>query len=149
MTTRTIFVISAGLSQPSSTRLLADRLAAATARHLPGEIQVSTIELRELAHDITSDLLTGFCSPALCRAIDQLHRADGLIAVTPLYRGTYNALFKSFFDVLDSDTLAGACICWRLPEGAQARRPGGEGTSPAAAWQPADYLRPSGVLRCH
>jgi FMN reductase len=107
MTTRTIFVISAGLSQPSSTRLLADRLAAATARHLPGETQISTIELSELAHDITSNLLTGFRSPALGRAIDQLLRADSLIAVTPLYRGTYNALFKSFFDVLDPDALAG------------------------------------------
>jgi FMN reductase len=34
-------------------------------------------------------------------------RADGLIAVTPLYSGSYNGLFKSFFDVLDADALAG------------------------------------------
>jgi FMN reductase len=107
MTMRAIIVVSAGLSQPSSTRLLADRLAAATARRLPGETQVSTIELRELAHDITSNLLTGFASPALRRAMDQLLCADGLIAVTPLYRGSYNALFKSFFDVLDPDALTG------------------------------------------
>lgn len=107
MTTRTIIVVSAGLSQPSSTRLLADRLAAAAARYLPGETQIAAIELRELAHDITNNLLTGSPGLALCRANDQLLRADGLIAVTPLYRGSYNALFKSFFDVLDPDTLAG------------------------------------------
>jgi FMN reductase len=107
MTTRTIVVVSAGLSQPSSTRLLADQLAAATAEGLPAGTQIITIELRELAHDLVDNLLTGFPSPALNEAIGQVVRADGLIAVTPLYNGSYNGLFKSFFDVLDPETLAG------------------------------------------
>jgi len=107
MTTRTIVVVSAGLSQPSSTRLLADQLAAATARDLPAGTQIITIELRELAHDIVDNLLTGFPSPALSQAIGQMLRADGVIAVTPLYNGSYSGLFKSFFDALDPETLAG------------------------------------------
>ena len=107
MTTRTIVVVSAGLGQPSSTRLLADQLAAATARGLPAGTQIITIELRKLAHDIVDNLLTGFPSPALGEAIGQMLRADALIAVTPLYNGSYTGLFKSFFDVLDSDTVAG------------------------------------------
>ena len=107
MTTRTIAVVSAGLGQPSSTRLLADQLAAATAESLPAGTQIVTIELRELAHDIVDNLLTGFPSPALGEAIGQLLRADGVIAVTPLYNGSYNGLFKSFFDVLDPEALAG------------------------------------------
>jgi FMN reductase len=107
MTLRTIAVVSAGLSQPSSTRLLADQLAAATARGLPAGTRIEAIELRELAHDIVNNLLTGFPGPALRRAIDQVISADGLIAVTPLYSGSYNGLFKSFFDVLDPDALAG------------------------------------------
>ena len=107
MTARTIAVISAGLSQPSSTRLLADQLAAATARDLPAGTRIVTIELRELAHDIVNNLLTGFPSPALRHAIEQVLSADGLIAATPLYSGSYNGLFKSFFDVLDPDALAG------------------------------------------
>ena len=107
MTLRTIAVVSAGLSQPSSTRLLADQLAAATARGLPDQPEIAVIELRELAHDIVNNLLTGFPGPALRRAIDQVISADGLIAVTPLYSGSYNGLFKSFFDVLDADALAG------------------------------------------
>ena len=107
MTTRTIVVISAGLGQPSSTRLLADQLAAATARGLPAGTQFITIELRELAHDIVDNLLTGFPSPALGEAIGQMLRADGVIAVTPLYNGSYTGLFKSFFDVLHPEALAG------------------------------------------
>ena len=107
MTTRTIVVVSAGLGQPSSTRLLADQLAAATAEGLPAVTQIITIDLRELAHDIVDNLLTGFPSPALGEAIGQLLRADGVIAVTPLYNGSYNGLFKSFFDVIDPETLVG------------------------------------------
>ena len=107
MNTPTIVVVSAGLGQPSSTRLLADQLAAATAGGLPAGTQIITIELRELAHDIVDNLLTGFPSPALREAIGQLRRADGVIAVTPLYNGAYTGLFKSFFDVLDPDALAG------------------------------------------
>jgi FMN reductase len=103
---RTIAVVSAGLSQPSSTRLLAGQLAAATASQLPGA-QVVTIELRDLAHDIVNNLLTGFPAPALSQAIDQVTSADAVIAATPLYSGSYNGLFKSFFDVLDPDALTG------------------------------------------
>jgi FMN reductase len=107
VTPRTIAVVSAGLSQPSSTRLLADRLAAAAARELPAGTKVVPIELRELAHDVVNHLLTGFPSPALRDAIETLVSADGVIAVTPLYNGSYNGLFKSFLDVLDPGALAG------------------------------------------
>jgi FMN reductase len=102
----TIAVVSAGLGQPSSTRLLADQLAAAVAGRLP-DAEAVTIELRDLAHDIMNNLLAGFPSPALRDAIDQVVHADGVIAVTPLYSGSYNGLFKSFFDVLDPGVLAG------------------------------------------
>ena len=51
-TTRRIAVIAAGLSQPSSTRLLADRLVEATRRRLADdgvEVEVSVLELRDEA----------------------------------------------------------------------------------------------------
>jgi FMN reductase len=110
VTARTIAVVSAGLSQPSSTRLLADKLAEASARHLPAGTEVITIELRDLAHDIVNALLTGFPSAALREAIEQVLSAAALIAVTPLYSGSYNGLFKSFFDVLDPGALAGKAV---------------------------------------
>lgn len=110
MTARTIAVVSAGLRQPSSTRLLADKLAAATAGHLPAGTEIITIELRDLAHDIVNALLTGFPAPALREAIEQVLRADALIAVTPLFSGSYNGLFKSFFDVLDPGALEGKTV---------------------------------------
>ncbi|MBF4461494.1 MULTISPECIES: FMN reductase [unclassified Rathayibacter] len=108
MDTRRITVVSAGLSQPSSTRLLADRLADATESALAAQgfaVERSIVELRELAHDVTNTLLTGFASPALQTALDAVAGADGLIAVTPIFTTSYSGLFKSFVDVLDTEAL--------------------------------------------
>ncbi|HEY2057091.1 MAG TPA: FMN reductase [Amycolatopsis sp.] len=107
MTARTIAVVTAGLSQPSSTRLLADRLAEATRAALGPETTVEVIELRDVAVDVTNNMLTGFPSPRLREAIDTVTRADGLIAVTPVFTASYSGLFKSFFDVLDKEALDG------------------------------------------
>ncbi|TPW70237.1 FMN reductase [Schumannella sp. 10F1B-5-1] len=107
---RSLVVVSAGLSQPSSTRLLADRLAEAAARELAldGEqVDVRVIELRDHAIDVTNNLLTGFASASLQAEIDALTAADGVIAVTPIFTTSYSGLFKSFIDVLDKDSLRG------------------------------------------
>ncbi|HET7726603.1 MAG TPA: FMN reductase [Candidatus Limnocylindrales bacterium] len=107
---RSLVVVAAGLRQPSSTRLLADRLAAATERHLLDAglaADVETLELRDHAHDLVNHLLTGFPSPRLQAAIDAVAGADGLIAVTPVFSASYSGVFKVFVDVLERDGLAG------------------------------------------
>ena len=103
-------VVSAGLSQPSSTRLLGDRLATATERALAGRgatARRTTIELREHAQDLVNHLLTGFPSAPLERALGTVLAADGLIAVTPIFNASYSGLFKVFFDLVEHDALAG------------------------------------------
>ncbi|MFD7033141.1 CE1759 family FMN reductase [Streptomyces sp. NPDC059917] len=106
-----LVVVTAGLSTPSSTRLLADRLAAATVAHRDaGEdaIQlVEPLELRELATEIGRHLVTGFPPARLAAALDAVAAADGLIAVTPVFAASYSGLFKSFFDLIDKDALTG------------------------------------------
>lgn len=110
MTAKRITVVTAGLSQPSSTRLLADRLADAAARRLReagAEVDVETVELRDLAHDITNNLLTGFAPPGLERVLERLATSDGAILVTPIFTTSYSGLFKSFVDVIAPDAIAG------------------------------------------
>jgi FMN reductase len=107
---RSLVVVSAGLGQPSSTRLLADRLTAAVERHLRDagvEPAVQVVELRDHAQDLTNHLLTGFPSPKLQAAIDAVVGADGLIAVSPIFSASFSGLFKLFFDVVERDGLAG------------------------------------------
>jgi FMN reductase len=107
---RTLIVISAGLSRPSSTRLLADQLstaAVAAAGDLGVLLDTRIVELRDLASDITNAMLTGFAPAALQEVLDAVAGADAVIAVTPIFTASYSGLFKSFFDVLDAGALAG------------------------------------------
>ena len=107
---RRIAVISAGLSNPSSTRMLADRLTAATVARLADEgisAQVDAFELRDYAHDIMNNLLAGFAPTELESMINTVVSADALIAVTPIFSTSYSGLFKSFIDVLDPNALTG------------------------------------------
>lgn len=109
MKTRKLVAVSAGLSRPSSTRLLADRLTESARRRLAAEgpVEVRVVELRDLATDIANAMVTGFPGGALREAIEAVTEADGLIAVTPIFTASYSGLFKSFFDVIDNTALAG------------------------------------------
>ncbi|MEB8341730.1 CE1759 family FMN reductase [Streptomyces endophyticus] len=100
-----LVVVSAGLSAPSSTRLLADRLAAATTESVDAEVEV--LELRDYATEIAQHFVTGFPPARLAAALDAVAAADGLIAVTPVFSASYSGLFKSFFDLIDKDALTG------------------------------------------
>ena len=110
MKRRTLIVISAGLSKPSATRLLADQLSTAVvaaAGDLGVLLDTRVVELRDLASDITNAMLTGFAPAALQEVLDAVAAADAVIAVTPIFTASYSGLFKSFFDVLDAGALAG------------------------------------------
>jgi len=104
-----IVVISGGLREPSSTRLLADRLAAAVTRALSdggSTVSTTTIELRPLGRPIMDALLTGFATSELARAFEAVASADAVIAVTPAFNASYSGLFKCFFDALPEETLS-------------------------------------------
>ncbi|MFI2437175.1 FMN reductase [Streptomyces sp. NPDC018693] len=102
-----LVVVSAGLSVPSSTRLLGDRLAAAVARQAEGDVEVRVVELRELAVEIAHNFTNGFPGAGLRAAADAVRGADGLVVVSPVFSASYSGLFKSFFDVIDKDALVG------------------------------------------
>ncbi|MEE6167757.1 MULTISPECIES: FMN reductase [unclassified Mycolicibacterium] len=102
-------VISGGLREPSSTRLLADRITAAvesamTDRSLP--VSTTVIELRPLGRAIVDAMLAGFASAELNSVFETVADADGVIAVTPAFNASFSGLFKSFFDVLPEEALS-------------------------------------------
>ena len=104
-------VLTAGVTEPSSTRLLADRLAeAARAGLAPRDVQVHVVEARALAHDLTNAALTGFASPALQEHVDAVAGADGVVAVTPVYNAAYSGLFKLLVDALPQEALRGTPV---------------------------------------
>jgi FMN reductase len=108
-----LVVVTAGLSNPSSTRILADQLTAASVAAIEAggaAADVEVIELRDLAHAITDNLLTGFPAGALADAVASVAAADALVVVTPVFSASYSGLFKSFFDVLEPGALDGTPV---------------------------------------
>lgn len=104
-----IIALTAGLSQPSSTRILTDAMATASQNELEGlgdlDVHIEVIELRDYAHDIVDNMLTGFASSRLEELKTKVIAADGLIATTPVFSQSFSGLFKSFLDVMDQKSL--------------------------------------------
>jgi len=107
---KSLVVVSAGLSAPSSTSLLAKLLTDATVAAAGHDLEVVHVELRPLAHALTDHLLTGFASAELARAQQAVARADAVIAVKPVFSASYSGLFKTFFDVLEQGALDGTPV---------------------------------------
>ncbi|MET8824642.1 CE1759 family FMN reductase [Streptomyces sp. NPDC004610] len=104
----TLVVVSAGVSEPSSSRLLADRTAQKTLDllHEVGDrATAGVIELGPLAVDIAQALVSGFPGDRLRAALERLAAADAVIVSTPVYKAGISGVLKSFLDVLDNDLL--------------------------------------------
>jgi FMN reductase len=103
-----LVVVTAGAGEPSSTRMLADRIAQRAA-DLAGErgnhVTTQVVDLRELATEITTAMVSQLIGPKLRKAIAALGEADGVVAATPVYKAGASGLFISFFQVLDNDLL--------------------------------------------
>ena len=113
MESRRITVLSAGLGVPSSSRLLADQLAASAEHHLAAAgcaVDIQVVELRDLAVDIANNFVTGYAAPKLAEVIAGVEASDGVIAVSPVFSASYSGLFKSFIDVLDPNSLEGKAV---------------------------------------
>lgn len=106
--TARIVTISAGVTEPSSTRMLADRLAHISIEHL-GRLDIAatatTIELAPLAAELARAVTTGYPTEHLQQQMADLTAADAVIAATPVYKAGPSGLFKMFLDVLDDDAL--------------------------------------------
>ncbi len=103
-----IVVINAGVSDPSSTRLLAERIAQKTIDTLRESgltAMVRSIDLGPLAVDIARGLVSGIPNEKVRATIEHLASADAVIAATPVYKAGISGLFKSFADLLDNDLL--------------------------------------------
>jgi FMN reductase len=103
-----IVVINAGVSDPSSTRMLADRIAQRSVdrlKDLGRTVSISMIDLAPIATDIAKAVVAGFTNEAVSEALGKIAKADAVIAATPVYKAGISGLFKSFVDLMDNDLL--------------------------------------------
>lgn len=119
---KSVVVISGGLSSPSSSSMLGRQIGESIVAKLADAgigANLSNIELREHAGEITNNMLTGFASPSLQRVIDAVVEADVLVAVTPVFTASISGLFKSFLDILDPKALADKPVVLAATAGTQ------------------------------
>lgn len=105
-----LVVVSGGTSDPSSTAMLASRLASGVvdlAEDSSNEVVVTRIELKDLLPELSTAIASQLMGPGFTRAIEALADADGIIVSSPVYAAGPSGLFTSFFQVLDNDLLIG------------------------------------------
>lgn len=115
-----LVAVHAGLGTPSTSAMLADRLVEATRAALESQAHLATTEviaLRPLAAEIALAGVGGPISEGLQAAIDSLSSADGVIAVSPVFQGSYTGLFKGFFDVIPDGALCDAPVLMGVTAG--------------------------------
>ena len=113
MTTFRVVIVNAGVSDPSSTRLLADRAAqriGTVAGERGHEVTIEAINLREVLPELAGALASQHMGPRFTAAIETLRTADAIVAATPVYKAGASGLFTSFFQVLDNDLLIGTPV---------------------------------------
>jgi FMN reductase len=129
-----LVLVSAGTGEPSSTRLLADRIAAKLSDVLVDagtQPSLAAIELAPLSADIAGAIVGGVTSDRLTATMTHLADADIVVVSTPVYKAGLSGLFKSYVDVLDDDLLVGKPVVLAATAG-----------SPRHAMVVDDHLRP-------
>jgi FMN reductase len=100
-----VVAVTGGVAFPSTTRALTDLLLDKTVDRLAATgvtVEARTIEVREHAQDVATATVIGMRSERLEEALRAVEHADLLIVASPVFRGSYSGIFKSFFDLVDS-----------------------------------------------
>lgn len=108
-----LVVVNGGVSNPSTTRTLAEQIAAAVSAQVSkrGEgLEISYIDVNELVMDLATAMTTGVFTEKVRAALDAAAESDALIAATPVFTASYAGSFKMFFDALDQNALTGVPV---------------------------------------
>lgn len=111
--TFTVVVLNAGVSEPSSTRLLADRAAQRVVSYGSERghtVTVRAVDMRELLPELPAALSSQLLGPKITAAAEALRTADAIVAAAPVYKAGASGLFTSVLQVLDNDLLIGTPV---------------------------------------
>lgn len=103
-----LVVLNAGVSTPSTTKMLSQRISGAVEAEITNrgeKLEVVDIDINTFVTDLATVMATGVYPAKLREVLDQVATADALIAVTPVFSASYSGVFKMFIDALDQQAL--------------------------------------------
>ncbi|MGX6451961.1 NAD(P)H-dependent oxidoreductase [Brevibacterium paucivorans] len=118
MQNTTVVVINAGTSETSSTAMLLSQIAKSV-QGAEENVTCAFINVRDVAQDAMTALVSGRKSPALQEIEATLLDADALIVGTPVFKAGASAVFMAFFQALDNDLLIGTPVLLAGTAGSQ------------------------------
>ncbi|CAL1238917.1 NAD(P)H-dependent oxidoreductase [Candidatus Methylocalor cossyra] len=98
-----VVIVSGNLGAPSKTLALGEQIVEAIGQL--SAVAVETHQLAELAPAIGPARHPGELNETGQAALRSIAAADILVAVTPVYKGSYTGLFKHLFDFIDPKAL--------------------------------------------
>ena len=98
-----VILLTGNLGTPSKTMVLGEMILNSLSRYSPIISQV--ISLSDYAHDFGLARNSGEISRRGQEALSAIASTDLLIAVTPVYKGSYTGLFKHLIDFLEPESL--------------------------------------------
>lgn len=109
MTTFRVAVVIGNPSDKSRTKVLAQAIAARLSERLGGQLplQVQYLEIARLAPHLLAQGCPSELPAEGTAAVRAIEAADLIVAVTPVYKGSYTGLFKHLFDLVGPEALLG------------------------------------------
>jgi FMN reductase len=90
--------------RPSKSRALAEAIGASVRGQLDADI--ATFDVVDAGPGLGAAFTRHQLTPEAAAIVDAIEQADAVIAVSPVYKGSYTGLFKHLFDFVDQNALA-------------------------------------------
>src|SRR5262245_11417965 len=91
-----IVAVAGNVHRPSKSRALAEAVAAAAVERIDADVAV--FDLIDAGPGLGAAFTRGEVSPEALAIVEAAENAAAVIAVSPVYKGSYSGLFKHLFD---------------------------------------------------
>ena len=100
-----IVAISGSFRRPSKSRLLGEAVVAATSARM--ELTFESYDILDAGSGLGAAFARQDLSEPAAAILTAIEGADAIVAVSPVYKGSYTGLFKHLFDFVSPEALVG------------------------------------------
>lgn len=98
-----LVAIAGSVNRPSKSRALAEAVAQAALARI--DLTVSAYDLIDAGPGLGAAFSRAELSPTAAAIVEAVEKADAIIAMSPVYKGSYTGLFKHLFDFVTPTSL--------------------------------------------